>query len=172
MVPHCQSRPIQLDSVLPERFDLDYAARDGSRQRPVIIHRAIFGSLERFMGVLLEHHGGHLPPWLAPEQVMVASISAKERGAARRVMDVLRASGLRVRLDDRDTTLGKKVAYARELGIPFLAVVGAREVVRGEVALRSLQPGARANHQLAIAAARDHLVSACRIPLDSSQSIP
>ena len=159
-----QCGTIQLDLVLPERFDLSYVDADGEQRRPVMIHRAIFGSLERFMGVLLEHHQGQLPAWLAPDQAIVASVSEKQRGAAARIAEQMQAAGLRAHLDDRDATLGRKVAHARELGVPFLAVVGAREVERGAVALRRLGSSPGKARELSVAEAIEHLASECRSP--------
>lgn len=131
-----QCGTIQLDLVLPERFDLHYAGPSGERLRPVMLHRALFGSLERFIGVLLEHHGGALPAWLAPEQVVVASVGEGAAAYAEALAARLRRAGCRARADVRDESLSKKVLGAHEDGVPFLAVVGGREVAAQGVRLR------------------------------------
>jgi len=130
-----QCGTIQLDMVLPERFDLAYTASDGARVRPVMLHRAMFGSIERFLGVLLEHHAGVLPGWLAPEQVVIASVERAD--AARAFADALEHAGMRVRVDDRDETVGRRVRESRELGVPYVAVIGARD--GEEISLRGLR---------------------------------
>ncbi|MCC6551756.1 MAG: threonine--tRNA ligase [Polyangiaceae bacterium] len=133
-----QCGTIQLDAVLPERFDAGYVDASGARARPIMLHRAILGSVERFVGILLEHHGGDLPLWLAPEQVVVASISDAAREYAGRVAGALRAAGLRARLDDRAEKIGRKIVDARQAGVPVLWIVGQREAERGEVSVRAL----------------------------------
>ncbi|RKH29936.1 threonine--tRNA ligase [Corallococcus sicarius] len=137
-----QCGTIQLDLVLPERFDLCYVDASGARVRPVMLHRALFGSLERFIGILLEHHGGALPAWLAPEQVVVASVGAGAAAYAERLVARLRQMGCRARADVRDESLSRKVASAHQDGVPFLAVVGGREVEGNNVRLR-LRDGAQ-----------------------------
>ncbi|RKH67120.1 threonine--tRNA ligase [Corallococcus llansteffanensis] len=137
-----QCGTIQLDLVLPERFDLRYVDASGARQRPVMLHRALFGSLERFIGILLEHHGGALPAWLAPEQVVVASVGAGAAAYAERLVARLRQVGCRARADVRDESLSRKVASAHQDSVPFLAVVGGREVEGNNVRLR-LRDGAQ-----------------------------
>lgn len=159
-----QCGTVQLDFVLPERFDIGYIDRDGARRRPVMIHRAIFGSLERFLGVLIEHRRGFLPAWLAPDQVALISVSEKQRDLAAKVARDLEASGLRVRLDDQDATVGRKIARARELGVPFVAVIGPREAESHQISLRPLDSDEPAR-QMAIAEARDHLIDRCRMPI-------
>lgn len=137
-----QCGTIQLDMVLPERFDVAYVAADGARVRPVMLHRAMFGSVERFLGVLLEHHAGALPAWLAPEQVVVAPIEEACADAARGFAEVLERSGVRARVDGRDEMIGRRVREARALGVPWVAVIGAREVAAGQVSLRAMGEGA------------------------------
>ncbi|WP_338867610.1 threonine--tRNA ligase [Myxococcus stipitatus] len=134
-----QCGTIQLDLVLPERFDLRYQDASGSKVRPVMLHRALLGSLERFIGVLLEHHGGSLPAWLAPEQVVVAPVGQAAVEYAERFASVLRRAGCRVRVDARDESLSRKVLDSHQAGVPWLAVVGAREVAAGAVRLRQRQ---------------------------------
>jgi threonyl-tRNA synthetase len=154
-----QCGTIQLDGVLPERFDAAYVGAAGGRVRPVILHRALLGSIERFVGILLEHHGGALPLWLAPEQVVVASISQGSGSVvdyAARVAAALRAEGIRVALDDRPESIGRKVVDARQAGVPALWAVGPREAERGAVSVRA-RDGSQASLPLqeAIAALRE-----------------
>jgi threonyl-tRNA synthetase len=131
-----QCGTVQLDLVLPERLDASYVGSDGGRVRPVMIHHAVLGSIERFIAILLEHHGGDLPLWLAPEQVVVASITDDVAGYAREVADDFEHHGLRVARDLRPERISRKVVDAREAGIPVLAAVGVREMAERSVALR------------------------------------
>jgi threonyl-tRNA synthetase len=138
-----QCGTIQLDLFMPERFDLAYVDASGARRRPAMLHRAIFGSLERFFGVLLEHSRGALPEWLAPDQVIVAPIAAAHRAYAEEVLARLDASSVRAVLDARDESLARKVAEAHARGAPMVMVVGQREVERRAVALRGRGGGSR-----------------------------
>lgn len=131
-----QCGTIQLDLVLPERFDLSYVDSGGARLRPAMLHRALFGSVERFLGVLLEHHGGVLPAWLCPEQVSVLAVGAEARGFAEEVQRLLQRAGVRAQVDLRDEALSRKVLDAHGRGVPFLAVVGKREQASRSVNLR------------------------------------
>ncbi|HEV7267968.1 MAG TPA: threonine--tRNA ligase [Falsiroseomonas sp.] len=131
-----QCGTVQLDFVLPERLDVEYVDADNRRRRPVMVHHAVFGSLERFIAILLEHHGGRLPFWLAPEQVAVAPVGRAQAGYARRVADALERDGLRVVLDDRQESLSRRIVHAREAAIPVFATVGEREERDGTVSLR------------------------------------
>ncbi len=131
-----QLATIQLDFQMPERFELSYVASDGSEQRPVMIHRAILGSLERFYGVMLEHFGGDLPPWLAPEQARVLPITDAVNDYAEKVATDLRSRGLRVEVDRRSEKLGYKIREGETQKIPYLLVVGQREADDGTVSLR------------------------------------
>ncbi|MGE0667512.1 MAG: threonine--tRNA ligase [Sphingomonadales bacterium] len=131
-----QCGTVQLDCVLPERLDVSYVAPDGSRAVPAMIHHAVFGSMGRFIGMLLEHHGGALPFWLAPEQVAVAPVSDRQAAYARRVWEVLDGAGLRAVLHDGNETLPRRIVAAREAGIPVMAIVGDREAEAGSVSLR------------------------------------
>jgi threonyl-tRNA synthetase len=131
-----QCGTLQLDFVLPERLDAEYVDHESHRVRPVMIHHAILGSLERFAAILLEHHRGDLPLWLAPEQVVVASVSDSQIEYARKVAAVFGRDGLRTVLDDRAETLSRRVVYAFESGIPVFAAVGARDEQDGTVAIR------------------------------------
>ncbi len=131
-----QCGTIQLDFVLPERLGADYVASDGSRQRPVMIHHAVLGSMERFIGMLLEHHKGQLPLWLAPEQITVASVTSAQEGYARKAAAALGREGYRVAVDSRPERIGRKIAEAHEQGLPLLAIAGEREMERGTLTFR------------------------------------
>jgi threonyl-tRNA synthetase len=134
-----QVATIQLDYNLPERFDLTYTTSAGTDARPVMIHRAILGSLERFIGVLLEHTGGVLPFWLAPEQIRVLSLSEKTEGYAGEVASLMHRHGFRASADLRNEKLGFKVREAELAKVPFMAVVGEREAAARQVSLRLLR---------------------------------
>ena len=127
---------IQLDFSLPERFDLEYVADDGSRQRPVVLHRAMLGSLERFFGVLIEHFAGAFPVWLAPVQVVVISIADRHVEYARQVEARLTSEGVRVAVDDRNERMNAKVREAQLQKVPYMLIVGDREVADGAVSVR------------------------------------
>ncbi len=127
---------IQVDYNLPERFQLEYTDADGSKKRPVMIHRAPFGSLERFTAVLLEHTAGHLPLWLSPDQVKVLPVSEKYADYAKKVCDVLKNSDIRASIDDRNETLGKRVRETALLRVPVLVIVGEKEVAENLVSVR------------------------------------
>ena len=127
---------VQLDYNLPERFELEYVGSGDDRHRPVMIHRAPFGSLERFIGVLIEHCGGDFPLWLAPEQVRVLPVGGDFHGYARDVQAALRAHDLRAKVDDSDATVGYKIREAETQKVPLMLVVGEREQEAGTVAVR------------------------------------
>ncbi len=131
-----QCGTIQLDLVLPERFDLSYVDASGQKRRPMMLHRAMLGSLERFMGILLEHHEGALPAWLAPEQVVVAPVGGSASDYAERFAAKLREAGCRVGVDARGESLSRKIVDAHQAGVPWLVVVGNREVEKHAVRLR------------------------------------
>ena len=131
-----QCGTIQVDLVLPGRFELAFPDGAGVRHPPVVLHRALLGSLERFLGTLLEHHRGRLPPWLAPEQVVVASLEGGPSEHARRALRALEDAGVRVRLDDREAALSRKVADVHRLAIPYLVAAGPRDEAKGSVRLR------------------------------------
>lgn len=132
---------VQLDYSLPERFELSYAGEDGQAHRPVMIHRAPFGSLERFIGILIEHFGGAFPLWLAPEQVRVLPIADRHNQDAAKVRKVLHDAGLRVTVDDRAESVGKKIREAEVGKIPYMLVIGDKEAKAGSVAVRSYGKG-------------------------------
>ncbi len=129
---------IQLDYVLPERLGAEYVAEDGSKQRPVMLHRAILGSFERFIGILIENYAGAFPLWLAPVQVVVATITSDADGYAREAADRLRAAGLRVEVDTRNEKINYKVREHSLAKVPVIAVIGRREAETGALALRRL----------------------------------
>jgi threonyl-tRNA synthetase len=132
-----QMATVQADLVmLPERFALEYVDSDGQTKRPVAIHRAIFGSFERFIGVLTEHFAGAFPAWLAPVQARVLPVSAKHLDYGRGVYDRLRAAGVRAELDDRSEKLGYKIREAQVEKIPYMLVVGEREAREGTASVR------------------------------------
>lgn len=127
---------IQVDYNLPERFQLEYTDADGSKKRPVMIHRAPFGSIERFTAVLLEHTGGHFPLWLAPDQVKVLPVSEKYADYAKKVCELLNNSDIRTSVDDRNETLGKRIRENSLLRIPLTVIVGEKEVTEETVSVR------------------------------------
>jgi threonyl-tRNA synthetase len=129
---------IQSDRVLPERLDASYVGEDGARHRPVMLHRAIFGSYERFIGILIEHYAGRFPVWLAPVQAVVATITSEADGYAHDVTAKLRAAGIRIEADTRNEKINYKVREHSVAKVPHLLVVGMREAEEGKVAIRSL----------------------------------
>ncbi len=131
-----QCGTLQLDFVLPERLDAEYVAEDGSKQRPVMLHRAILGALERFLGILIENYGGAFPLWLAPVQVTVATITSDADGFAEEAARKLRAAGLRVETDLRNEKINYKIREHSLAKVPVIAVVGRREAEEGKLALR------------------------------------
>jgi threonyl-tRNA synthetase len=131
-----QCGTIQLDFVLPERLGAAYVDADNQRRRPAMMHQAILGSMERLLAMLLEHHGGDLPLWLAPEQLAIVSIGAAQAAYAERVADAFARAEFRVALDVRSERLPRKIVDARENGIPLLVAVGVREARDGTVSLR------------------------------------
>ena len=133
-----QCGTLQVDFVLPERLDASYVGEDGQKHRPVMLHRAILGSFERFLGVLIEHYAGRLPLWLAPVQVMVATITSDADDYARRILKDCAAAGLRAELDIRNEKINYKVREHSLGKIPAIFVVGKREAAEGTVAIRRL----------------------------------
>lgn len=133
-----QCGTLQLDYVLPERLDAEYVGADGLKHRPVMLHRAIFGSLERFIGVLIEHYAGAFPLWLSPTQIVVAAITSDADGYAQEVSDTLKAAGLRVECDLRNEKIGYKVREHSLAKVPLILVVGKKEAEERTVALRRL----------------------------------
>ena len=133
-----QMSTIQLDFNLPERFELEYTAPDGSRQRPVMIHRALFGSIERFIGVLTEHYAGAFPPWLAPVQVVAIPIAERHNDYLHEVAVDLRRRGIRIVVDDSDDRMQKKIRNAQLQKVPFMLIAGDRDVEEAAVSFRYL----------------------------------
>ena len=132
-----QCSTIQLDFNLPERFDMEYVAEDGERHRPIMIHRALLGSLERFFGVLIEHFAGRFPPWLAPVQAMVLTITDRQAEYAGQIVESLKNQGFRAEADLRNEKIGFKIREHTLHRVPYLLVVGDRELESGTVAVRS-----------------------------------
>jgi threonyl-tRNA synthetase len=136
-----QCATIQLDYQMPIRFDLTYVGADNTTHRPVVIHRAIFGSFERFIALLIEHYAGAFPLWLAPVQAVVLPIADRHLDYCRGVVTRLAAAGLRVELDERLEKIGYKIREAQLQKIPYMLVVGDREAAEGTVAVRSRTGG-------------------------------
>jgi threonyl-tRNA synthetase len=136
-----QCSTIQLDFNLPERFELDYIAADGSKQRPIMIHRAIFGSLERFFGIMTENYAGDYPFWLAPEQVRLLPVTDEVQPYAEKLLGQLTQAGVRATIDRSGDRLGKLIRTGEQMKIPVLAVIGAKEAEQNSVSLRSRRDG-------------------------------
>jgi threonyl-tRNA synthetase len=134
---HWQCGTIQVDPNMPERLDAEYVGEDGSRHRPIVLHRAIVGSLERFIGILLEQHAGALPAWLAPTQVVVMNITESQAEYAQEVVKTLQKQGLRVEIDLRNEKINYKIREHSLQKVPFLLVVGDKEKANGAVAVRA-----------------------------------
>jgi threonyl-tRNA synthetase len=132
-----QCGTIQLDFQLPERFHLEYIGQDGEKHQPVMIHRVVFGSVERFIGILIEHFAGQFPTWLAPVQVKVLPISEKYEEYAGKVTQKLQDAKIRASLDERNETLKFKIRDAHLQRIPYTVIVGAKEEENGTISLRS-----------------------------------
>jgi threonyl-tRNA synthetase len=127
---------VQLDYQMPDRFDLGYVGEDGAEHRPVMIHRAMLGSLERFLGILIEHTGGAFPVWLAPEQATVLPVSEKFETYGRQVTEELRQMEVRAELDARNEKLGYRIREAQVRKVPYMLIVGGREQEAGTAAVR------------------------------------
>jgi len=136
-----QCGTIQLDFQLPERFELEYIGPDGEKHRPVMIHRVVFGSIERFIGILIEHFAGAFPTWLAPVQVRVLPITDRAKEAAQVVYETLEANGVRTETDFRNEKIGYKIREAQVKKIPYMLVLGDREVENGQVSVRTRSGG-------------------------------
>ena len=139
---------IQVDFQLPQRFEMSYIGSDGERHRPIMIHRALFGSVERFFAVLLEHYAGAFPLWLAPVQVIVLPIADRHLSYATDVAARLTASGLRARLDERQEKIGYKIREAQLQKVPYMLVVGDREAADGTVSVRTRKGGDQGSRAL------------------------
>ena len=153
---------LQVDFVLPERLDASYVGEDGARHRPVMLHRAILGSMERFIGILIEQYAGRLPLWLAPVQVVVATITSDGDAFAAKVIETLEAAGLRAELDVSNEKIGYKVRQHSLAKVPVLLAIGKREAKDGTVAVRRL--GSKAQENLALEEAVARLRSEAAMP--------
>ena len=131
-----QCGTIQLDFVMPERFDINYVGEDNQKHRPVMIHRVCFGSIERFIGILIEHYAGAFPLWLSPVQARILTITEHQNEYAKQVAETLRAQGLRVETDLRNEKIGYKIREARNLKTPYILVIGAKEAESSALAVR------------------------------------
>jgi threonyl-tRNA synthetase len=131
-----QMSTIQVDLMLPDRFDLEFTSADGGRQRPVMIHRALFGSMERFFGVLTEHYAGAFPAWLAPVQVVAIPVTDEQVPYLMDVARTLKARGIRVEVDDSDDRMQKKIRTASKQKVPFVFIAGATDAEAGAVSFR------------------------------------
>jgi threonyl-tRNA synthetase len=127
--------------LLPEKFNLTYTGEDGQKHRPVMIHRVVYGSIERFIGILIENYAGAFPAWLAPEQVRVMPITDKFNDYAKKIVDQLEAVKIRAHLDDRNEKIGYKIREAQVKKVPYMLVVGEKEVESGTVSVRSRDKG-------------------------------
>jgi threonyl-tRNA synthetase len=162
-----QGATIQLDFNLPERFALEYTGADNKPHRPVMIHRAIFGTLERFVGFLIEHFAGAFPLWLAPEQVRVLPITDAQLEAARALHARLRAAGIRSHVDERNETLNYRIRDGEMMKVPYLAVVGGREAEAGAVAVRARGAGNKQDvmaQEAFVALLTEHIRTRARVP--------
>ena len=132
-----QCGTVQLDFQMPQNFDLEYTDADGSKKRPVMLHRVCYGSVERFIGILIEHYAGKFPVWLAPMQVKVLPVSEKSRDYAHKVADAIEAAGIRVVVDNRDEKIGYKIREARSTDrVPYMVIVGEKEAEEGTISVR------------------------------------
>jgi len=136
-----QCATIQLDFSMPERFDLEYVDEEGNRKRPVMIHRTVLGSLERFIGVLLEHYAGALPAWLSPVQVKLLPVADRHNEYAEKIAAELSESGVRISMDDSKESVGKKIRNAEMEKSPFMLVIGDKEIESGKLSVRSFVDG-------------------------------
>jgi threonyl-tRNA synthetase len=131
-----QMSTIQVDLMLPQRFDLEFTGDDGTRQRPVMIHRALFGSIERFLGVLVEHYAGAFPPWLAPVQVVAVPVAEPFVPYLQTIAAKLRTHGIRVEVDDSDDRMPKKIRTASKQKVPYVLIAGGEDEAAGAVSFR------------------------------------
>ncbi|MCD4811678.1 threonine--tRNA ligase [bacterium] len=136
---------IQLDFNLPEKFDITYIDKEGKEQEPFVIHRALIGSFERFFAFLIEHHGGDFPLWLAPDQTLIIPISQNHTEYAQEVYELLKASNIRVKIDDRNKSMQSRIRDAEKMKIPYIAIVGDKEIETNTVSIRS-----RSNKELGL----------------------
>ncbi|MCX8033461.1 MAG: threonine--tRNA ligase [Thermoleophilia bacterium] len=157
-----QCATCQLDFAMPERFELEYVGRDNQPHRPVMLHRVVLGSIERFLGILIEHYGGALPAWLAPVQAVVVPVADRHAAYAKQVESALREVGVRVETDTRSESVAKKIRDGEVAKVPFLLVVGDREEEGGTVSVRIR--GERETRAMGFGEAVSFLVQACATP--------
>ena len=136
-----QCSTVQVDFNLPERFGLTYRTEDNTEERPFMLHRAIFGSIERFLGILIEHYAGALPLWLAPLQVVVIPIADRHKAAAAEFAAEVKAAGGRVEVYDQNEPMKVKIAKAQSQKIPYMVVMGDKEIEEGKVSVRERSQG-------------------------------
>jgi threonyl-tRNA synthetase len=136
-----QLSTVQFDTFLPRRFELEYVAEDGKKHRPLMVHRALYGSIERFFGILVEHYAGAFPVWLAPVQAAVLPITDRQNSYAREIYQKLKDDGFRVHLDDRNEKVNAKIREAQLQKVPYMLVVGEREAQSGQVSVRNRKHG-------------------------------
>ncbi|MGM0567930.1 MAG: threonine--tRNA ligase [Elusimicrobiota bacterium] len=136
-----QCSTIQVDFNIPQKFDLEYIGEDGNKKRPVMIHRAVFGSLERFFAILIEHYGGRFPLWLAPVQLEIIPVGEKHFDYSLDLMKKMRMEGIRAEVNLKDEKLGKKIWFSRKKHVPYMAVIGDKEIQKDSVSLRKLGEG-------------------------------
>ena len=132
---------VQVDFQLPLRFNMSYIDKDGEKKTPILIHRALFGSFERFIGIITEHFAGKFPTWLAPVQIKVMSISEHQKEYAEKIAKQLEEQGFRVELDEREEKIGYKIREAQLQKIPYMLILGDKEVESGAVGVRSREDG-------------------------------
>lgn len=131
-----QCGTIQLDFQMPEKFDLSYVGQDNEKHRPVVLHRAMYGSMERFIGILIEHYAGAFPVWLAPVQVRLMTINEVHVEYAQKVKEKMEQAGIRVELDARNEKIGYKIREAQVQKVPYMLVIGENEVAQGTLSVR------------------------------------
>ena len=136
-----QCGTIQLDFQLPQRFHAEYVGEDGEKHQPIMIHRVCFGSIERFIGILIEHFAGKFPLWLAPVQVKVLPVSDKSKEYAQKVYETLKAAGIRTELDARDEKIGYKIREAQLQKVNYMLILGEKEAEAGNLSVRNREKG-------------------------------
>ncbi len=157
-----QCATCQLDFAMPERLDLDYVGKDDQRHRPVMLHRVVLGSIERFLGIIIEHYGGALPAWLAPVQIAVVPVADRHAPYAHEIKEALEGAGLRAEVDLRSESVSKKIRDGEVGKVPFMLVVGDREVEQRSVTLR--MRGKRDTVSYALAEGLALLMTECEPP--------
>ena len=143
-----QCGTIQLDFQLPQRFEAEYMGADGEKHRPIMIHRVVYGSIERFIGILIEHYAGKFPVWLAPVQVKILPISEKFFGFGEEILKKLKDAGIRCEMDQRDEKIGYKIRSAQMEKVPYMLIVGQKEEETGTVSVRSRDDGDLGSQEL------------------------